>query len=101
MTMLPFGWLTPIPHILLKFGDTVFGLSVPPVVPLSRSSCPASPSLQWVAWASLPHLPGQPYCTDHRYYVPLRLPDAFLGFVRFSLSSPDTLPAFSFVSPDQ
>src|SRR5215831_12800312 len=28
--------------------------------------CPTAPSLPWVAWASLPHLP--------RYYAPLRLP---------------------------
>jgi len=28
--------------------------------------CPTAPSLLWVAWASLPHLP--------RYYAPLRLP---------------------------
>ncbi len=37
------------------------------------------------------HLIGQPWGTDHRYYDQLRLPDACLGFVRFSLSSPDTL----------
>ncbi len=29
--------------------------------------------------------------SGHRYYVPLRLPDIRLRFVRFSLSSPDTL----------
>ena len=29
--------------------------------------------------------------TDHRYYDPLRLPNVHLGFVRSSLSSPDTL----------
>src|SRR2546427_12369028 len=28
--------------------------------------CPTAPSLPWVAWALLPHLP--------RYYAPLRLP---------------------------
>ncbi|MGB2690840.1 MAG: hypothetical protein WBC36_17805 [Desulfobacterales bacterium] len=40
-------------------GDTVCGLRVPPVVPFDRSLCPAPPSLQWVAWASLPHLLDQ------------------------------------------
>jgi len=30
---------------------------------------------------------------NHRYYVPLRLPEALLRFVRSSLSSPDTLRA--------
>jgi hypothetical protein len=52
-------------------------------LPSSRTLCPASPSLQRVPWASVPHLP--------RYYAPLRLPRAHLGVVRFSLSSPDTL----------
>jgi hypothetical protein len=40
-------------------GDTVCGPGVPPVVPSDGSLCPASPSLQWVAWVSLPHLTGQ------------------------------------------
>ena len=31
--------------------------------------------------------------SDHRYYGPLRLPNAHLGFLRCSLSSPDTLVA--------
>ena len=31
---------------------------------------------------------------SHRYYVPLRLPKVPLRRVRFSLSTPDTLPAF-------
>ena len=36
------------------------------------------------------------FLSEHRYYDPLRLPDALLRFVRSLLSSPDTLPAFSF-----
>jgi hypothetical protein len=36
----------------------VGGLDVSPIVPPSRTFCPASPSLQWVPWASVPHLPG-------------------------------------------
>ena len=63
-----------------------------PVGPLNKTLCPASPSLQWVLWASVPHLPGQDINTlDHRYYDPLRLPNARLGVVRSSLSAPDTL----------
>jgi hypothetical protein len=74
-------------------------LWVSPIVPARKTLCPASPSLQWVAWAPLPHLAGQPFCTDLRYYDPLRLPDVHLGFVRSSLSAPDTLyrPSFRFV----
>src|SRR5215831_18186476 len=54
--------------------------------------CPTAPSLPWVAWASLPHLP--------RYYAPLRLPPcpsrvASLG-ARFPI--PCVLPTFV-VSP--
>ena len=33
-------------------------LCVSPIVPSNETLCPALPSLQWVAWASLPHLPG-------------------------------------------
>ena len=40
---------------------------------------------------------GSPPCrsekSDHRYYGPLRLPNARLGFVRCSLSAPNTLVA--------
>jgi hypothetical protein len=39
--------------------------------------CPTAPSLPWVAWASLPHLP--------RYYAPLRLPPPRLGVLHLSL----------------
>jgi hypothetical protein len=74
-------------------GDTVCGLGVPPVVPFNRTLCPASPSLQWVPWVSVPHLIGLGIHCNHgpRYYDPLRLPNAHLRFVRSSLSSPDTL----------
>ena len=39
--------------------------------------CPTSPSLPWVAWVSLPHVPW--------YYTTLRLPPALLGVLRLSL----------------
>ena len=39
--------------------------------------CSTAPSLPWVAWASLPHLPG--------YYAPLRLPPPPLGVLHLSL----------------
>ena len=42
-----------------EFGNTVYGLYVPAVVLSVETSYPASPSLQWVAWVSLPHHPGQ------------------------------------------
>ena len=72
--------------------DTVGDLNVSPVGPFSETLCPASPSLQWVLWASVPHLPSQDLNTlDHRYYDPLRLPNAHLGVVRSSLSYPNTL----------
>jgi hypothetical protein len=57
-------------------------LEVSSIFPFSRTLCPTSPSLQWVAWASLPHLP--------RYYARLRLPFAPLG-VLCSRSFTDTL----------
>jgi hypothetical protein len=59
-------------------------LEVSPICPPSRTVCPASPSLQWVAWASLPHLP--------RYCAPLRLPAVRLRSLRLR-SLPNTLPA--------
>ena len=45
--------------------------------------------------------PSQPIYLGHRYYDPLRLPNALFGFVCYSLSAPDTLyrPSLSFVSP--
>ena len=63
--------------IRASFVDTVSKLNVSPVVPLSRVSCPASPSLQWVPWASVPHLPVTAHFQQHRYYAPLRLPLPF------------------------
>jgi hypothetical protein len=42
--------------------------------------CPTAPSLPWVAWASLPHLP--------RYYAPLRLPPPHLRGLRLLLAAP-------------
>ena len=78
-----------------SYSYTVCGLEVPPVGPYSRTLCPASPSLQWVPWASVPHLTGQKN-SDHRYYGQLRLPDVHLRLVRGSLSSPDTLYCSSF-----
>ena len=57
-TMLPAD-SQPASHTPPKSGYTVCGLSVPPVVPLFGSLCPASPSLQRVVWASLPRLPGR------------------------------------------
>lgn len=59
-------------------------LEVSPIYPPSRTVCPASPSLGWVAWASLPHLP--------RSCAPLRLPPVPLGSLRFR-SLPNTLSA--------
>ena len=49
---------------------------------------------------SPPYRPDYP-TPGHRYYDPLRLPNALLGLVRSSLSSPDTLyrPSLTFVSP--
>ena len=38
--------------------DMVCDLGVSPIVPSRESLYPASPSLQWVPWASVPHLPG-------------------------------------------
>ena len=73
---------------------------VSPIVPTRETLCPASPSLQWVAWASLPHLTVQLSTTEHRYYDPLRLPEACLRFVRSSLSAPDTLPFRTRPHPD-
>ena len=40
-----------------------------------------------------PTLPIPLLARNHRYYDLLRLPKAHLGFIRFSLSSSDTLPA--------
>jgi hypothetical protein len=47
--------------------------------------CPTAPSLPWVAWASLPHLP--------RYYAPLRLPPCPSRGASLVARDPDPLPA--------
>ena len=65
-------------------------LEVSPICPPSRTVCPASPSLQWVPWALVPHLP--------RYCAPLRLPALRLGSLRLR-SLPNTLSASSFCVP--
>jgi len=59
--------------------ETVGRLDVLPVCPPRHALSPASPSLQWVAWASLPH--------PRRYYAQLRLPSAPLGSLHLSLAS--------------
>jgi len=62
--------------------DTVRRLGVLPVFPSDYPLYPTSPSLWWVASASLPHL--------LRYYARLRLPSALLDALR-SRSVTDTL----------
>ena len=59
--------------------DTVGEPGVSPIGPSRKTLCPALPSLQWVPWVAVPHLP--------RYYAPLRLPPARLGSLRLSLAS--------------
>ena len=71
--------------------DMVCDLEVSPIFPSSGTLCPASPSLQWVPWASVPHLPSQ-HIPDHRYYVQLRLPTALPVVLCYSLSFHSTLP---------
>jgi hypothetical protein len=65
-------------------------LEVSPICPPSRTVCPASPSLRWVPWALVPHLP--------RYCAPLRLPPVRFGSLRFR-SLPNTLSASSVCVP--
>jgi hypothetical protein len=67
--------------IAWSFVETIGDLEVSLIFPSSRTLYPTSPSLRWVAWASLPH--------PHRYYARLRLPFAPLGFLCFR-SSTDT-----------
>jgi hypothetical protein len=47
--------------------------------------------------------PYQSEPSDHQYYCQLRLPNAHLGFVRCSLSAPNTLfaPLFSLTGQDR
>jgi hypothetical protein len=56
-------------------------LEVSPIYPPIGTVCPASPSLQWVPWALVPHLP--------RSYARLRLPPARLGSLHLLGSLPD------------
>ena len=65
---------------------------VSPIVPSKKTLYPASPSLQRVAWASLPLLLS-PVIPDYRYYDPLRLPIVHLVRVCYSLSAHNTLLA--------
>ncbi len=44
--------------ILRSFVATVCELEVSPICPSEETLCPASPSLRWVLWTSVPHLPG-------------------------------------------
>ena len=93
------GWLIACSAIFWSFVKIVCDLEVSPIFPPKKTLCPASPSLQWVPWASVPHLIGQKN-SDHRYYGQLRLPNVHLWLVRCSLSSPDTLYCSSlFVVP--
>ncbi len=69
----------PGPAILWSFMDTVGEPGVSPLGPPRETLCPALPSLQWVPWVAVPHLP--------RYYAPLRLPPARLGSLRLALAS--------------
>ena len=81
------------PHTLLHLRLYELRFLSTSVVPHSRTLCPASPSLQWVLCASVPHLHGtDAVCclatgvyTYHRYYDPLRLPIAHLGVLHFRL----------------
>ncbi len=61
--------------IAWSFVETIGDLEVSLIFPSSRTLYPTSPSLRWVAWASLPHL--------HRYYARLRLPFAPLDALCF------------------
>jgi len=61
-----------------RTGARVGERTVSPLFLASGTLCPASPSLQWVAWASLPHL--------HRSYDPRRLPPVLLRALCVSLA---------------
>ena len=71
----------------------ICGLKVPLICLPDKALYLASPSLQWVALVTLPHLTGLQQL-NHRYYVPLRPPFRHLGLLRFR-SRPDTLLDFS------
>jgi hypothetical protein len=68
--------------ILWGFGNMVCDHGVSPIVPPRSTLCPASPSLQWVP-RDFGSPPSQPVSSGFRYYVPLRLPEAHLGVLRF------------------
>jgi hypothetical protein len=68
------------------FVETVCRPGVLPIFPSGRTLCPASPSLQWVPWTSVPHLPGPECFRSHRYYDRLRLPDAHLTALSLSVA---------------
>ena len=64
----------------------VGGRKVPPIGPCRRTLYPASPSLQWVPWVSVPHLLRMNRAaSSSRYSVPLRLPSAPLVVLRLAL----------------
>ncbi len=68
--------------------------AVSPSFPPSRTLCPASPSLQWVPWASVPHLLGLRLSpATPRYYAPLRLPPCLSRAASLVARVPATLPA--------
>lgn len=59
---------------------------MPLVVPCNETLCPASPSLQWVPWASVPHLLSQSLpqpsvlCSAKTAYCPSRIASLPLAF---------------------
>jgi hypothetical protein len=57
---------TPCSAVHGPAGVRVGELNVSPLVPARGTLCPTSPSLPWVPWVSVPHLPW--------YYATLRLP---------------------------
>jgi len=59
--------------------DTVGERGVSPSGPSRKTLCPAVPSLPWVPWGAVPHLP--------RYYAPRRLPPARLGSLHSTFAS--------------
>ena len=61
-------------------------LELSSIFPSSQTLYPTSPSLQWVAWVSLPHLP--------RYYARLRLPLVHFGTLRSRSVSDTSLVPF-------
>jgi len=60
MALLPPWELT---HLAVRWScvEMVCGREVPPILPFNGTSYPASPSLKWVPWASVPHPTGPDY----------------------------------------